>query len=380
MHIHFLAPLLLTTLLLTAFAAAPQSPGNARAAVRPTAPVALIFDTDIGNDVDDVMALGMIHGLQTRGVCRLLAVTVTKDHPKAAPFVDAVDTFYGRGEIPIGVVRDGATIDQGRFLALADESTRFPHDLKSGLDAPDAVDVLRRTLAAQPDGSVTIVQVGFFTNLARLLTSPPDERSPLSGRELIRKKVARLSVMAGAFQRIGTKEHFLEFNVVEDIPAAQRLVRDWPTPIVWSGFEIGDAVPYPHQSIERDYNYVAHHPIKDAYILYEPPPHDRPTWDLTAVLAALYGDAGYFTLSPPGRVEVGADGFTRFTPASGAAVSDAAVSGSGTSGSATSGSGASGQGAADAGRDRFLTMDASQAVRVREALVWLSSAPPARLH
>ena len=48
-----------------------------------TEPVRLVFDTDIGNDVDDVLALGMIHSLQSRGHCELLAVTVTKDNAKA---------------------------------------------------------------------------------------------------------------------------------------------------------------------------------------------------------------------------------------------------------------------------------------------------------
>src|SRR5262245_12598046 len=66
----------------------------------PQRPIPLVFDTDIGNDVDDVLALGVIHALMNRGECELLAVTVTKDHPLSAPFVDAVNTFYGRGDIP----------------------------------------------------------------------------------------------------------------------------------------------------------------------------------------------------------------------------------------------------------------------------------------
>ena len=52
-------------------------------------PIPLIFDTDIGNDCDDVLAMGVIHALQTRGECELLAVTITKDHKLAAPFTDA---------------------------------------------------------------------------------------------------------------------------------------------------------------------------------------------------------------------------------------------------------------------------------------------------
>jgi inosine-uridine nucleoside N-ribohydrolase len=308
-------------------------------------PLRLIFDTDMGNDVDDAMALAMIHTLESRGVCKLLAVTITKDHPKAGPFVDAINTFYNRGDIPIGVVRGGVTPEPGRFLKLIDDVSRYPHDFSSKAGAPDAVEVLRRTLAAQPDGSVTLVQVGFFTNFARLLASPADAMSPLSGRELIAKKVVQLSVMAGSFQPIKGEKRFLEYNVKMDVPAAQRLVKEWPTPIVWSGFEIGVAAPYPHQSIERDFAYVPHHPIKDAYYAYEPPPHDRPTWDLTAVLTLFDRDVRYFTRSAPGRVDVAPDGHTSFRPTPN-------------------------------GRDRFLTMTATQSERTREAFVWLTSTPP----
>ena len=70
-------------------------------------PVPLIFDTDIGNDCDDVMAIGVIHALQSRGECELLAVTITKDNPLAAAFTDVLNTFYGRGDIPIGVCNSG---------------------------------------------------------------------------------------------------------------------------------------------------------------------------------------------------------------------------------------------------------------------------------
>jgi hypothetical protein len=82
-------------------------------------PVKLIFDTDMGNDTDDLMALCMIHTLQSRGAVDLLAVTITKDHPQAAAFVDAVNTFYGRPDIPVGVVKGGVTPEPGKFNLLA---------------------------------------------------------------------------------------------------------------------------------------------------------------------------------------------------------------------------------------------------------------------
>lgn len=328
-------------------------PARLYAQQAPERPVPLIFDTDIGNDCDDVLALGMIHALQSRGECELLAVTITKDHELAAAFTDAVNTFYGRGEIPIGVCRSGVTPQAGKFNVLAAQQDngqdRYPHDLRSGNQAPDAVTVLRRTLASAEDGSVVIAQVGFSTNLANLLKSDGDDISSLSGRELVQQKVRLLSIMAGAFTKIKNSSGQLydhkEYNIVKDIPAAKKLVADWPTPIVWSGFEIGKNLPYPHQSILEDYDYVDHHPLSEAYTLYNPPPHDRPTWDLTSVLYAVRPHRGYFDLSPTGTVSVADDGLTTFQP--------------------------SGR-----GRDRYLIITPEHRIRTTEALVQLSSQPP----
>jgi purine nucleosidase len=313
-------------------------------------PVRLIFDTDICGDCDDALALGMIHSLQSRGVCSLLAVTVSVDNDLAAPFVDAVNTFYGRGAIPIGVVGKGGVVEKSKYLSMVEEkepdgSFRYPHDLLSGSSAKSATDVLRATLATQPDRSVVIAQVGFSTNLAHLLDSPPDKHSPLSGKELVERKVQSLSLMAGAFQPIEGKNRYLEYNVIKDIASASALASRWPTAIVYSGFEIGISLPYPAISIERDYRYVKHHPLAEAYIRYIPPPHNRPTWDLTSVLYAAHPDRGYFDVSAPGKVTVEPDGFTRFEPGS-------------------------------EGKHRYLILRHEQRRRTLEALVQLSSQPP----
>src|SRR3954454_10964123 len=84
-------------------------------------PIPLIFDTDIGNDVDDALALGVIHALMSRAECDLLAVTVTKDESLSAPFVDVINTFYGRGDVPIGVVHNGPTPEPSKFTGLANQ-------------------------------------------------------------------------------------------------------------------------------------------------------------------------------------------------------------------------------------------------------------------
>ena len=151
--------------------------------------------------------------------------------------------------------------------------------------------------------------------------------------------------MAGAFTSIHGNQRYLEYNVVKDIPSAKIIAKQWPTDIVYSGFEIGISIPFPSVSIERDYRYVEHHPLAESYHRYSPPPHDRPTWDLTSVLYSVCPDRDCFNLSDRGHVTVEDDGFTRFE-------------------------------ANSSGKHRYLIVTPNQIIRVKEALVQLSSQPP----
>jgi len=312
------------------------------------APVRLIFDTDMGNDVDDAVALAMIHALESKGEARLLAVTVTKDNRWAAPFVDLTNTFYGRGEIPVGVVRSGKTPEDSKMIRMPAERQRpdgsfvYPHHLVDGREAPEAVGLLRRILAKEKDGAVTIVQVGFSTNLARLLDSRPDEASPMAGRDLVKRKVRMLSMMGGAFP-----EGKPEYNIEIDIPSAKKLLAEWPTPIVTSGYEVGNKILYPASSIVHDFGYVPDHPVAEAYRLYMKMPYDRPMWDPTAVLYAVRPAA--FGLSPRGVITVDGQGRTHFT-------------------------------ADQAGTHQYLTPTAAQHTDAVRAIIELTRRPPDRLH
>jgi inosine-uridine nucleoside N-ribohydrolase len=317
-------------------------------------PQRIIFDTDMGNDVDDALALAVFHAMESRGESRLLAVTITKDEPYAAAYVSVVNTFYGRPDIPIGVTHSGvtpnpdfeATVAQ---MKAADGSPLYPRALSDGRSAPAATDVLRRVLSRQPDSSVVIVQTGFSTNLARLLETTPDSVSPLGGRDLVARKVRLLQVMAGRFDSTdAAARDFLEFNVKMDVASARELFERWPTPIEVSGFEVGIAVLYPASSIERDFAYVAHHPVRDAYVNYLGAkfPYDRPTWDVTSALEAVRPDSSYFGRSPPGRIVVDEQGHTRFR-------------------------------ADPRGLHRYLTVNAQQAERARAVMIQLASQRPA---
>jgi len=93
-------------------------------------------------------------------------------------------------------------------------------------------------LAKQPDNSVTIVSVGFLTNLAAILDSRPDEHSPLDGEALVAKKVRQWVCMGGVFPQGKFQKGQGEYNFMYDTVASVRAINDWPTPVVFSGFAI----------------------------------------------------------------------------------------------------------------------------------------------
>lgn len=275
-------------------------------------PPPVVLDTDMGNDIDDVFAVGLLHALHGRGECRIAAVTVSKDHPAAGPFCDVLNTFYGRGDIPIGVMPVGKPGGDGPYLAEVmrprpDGTPAWPHRLRRAADAPPAVRVLRRALAAEADGSVILIAIGPLTNVAALLDSPSDADGPLTGRQLVAAKVRRAVVMAGDFSR-----EKAEFNVFSDRPAAARVFADWPGELVACPFEMGQAYHYPEWSLEKDYRAPAPHPLLAANrATFGGKTNGFMAWDLVAVLHAIRPDRGYFGVSKSGTIRLDGAGVTR---------------------------------------------------------------------
>src|SRR5512133_3369033 len=162
-------------------------------------PVKIFFDTDLGPDYDDVGALAFLHAMADSGKAEILATIASNKHKLVAPSIEVINTYFGRPELPIGAPKsEGA--DMGSSQHWADSIvSKYPHKLNSTDDAENAVTLYRRILNSQPDQSVTIVTVGFLTNLANLLDSKADDISNLAGGELVSKKVKLLVSMAGTF-------------------------------------------------------------------------------------------------------------------------------------------------------------------------------------
>ncbi len=264
-------------------------------------PVKVVFDTDMASDVDDVGALATLHALADLGEAEILAAGISSRNEHVGPCLDAIDTWYGRPHIPIGYQR-GFQVGYPRDAGEPTESKyaeavakAFPHRLARSSDAPDASLLYRKVLAGQPDGSVVIVSVGFLTNLKRLLDTPPDAASPLSGEDLVRRKVKLWVCMGGKFPDGRFEDGEGEYNVKVDAAASIRAIHDWPTPVVFSGFEIGARVftgarlrAAPETS-----------PVRAAYLHFNGLAN-RQSWDQTAVLYAVRGPRDYWNESEPG--------------------------------------------------------------------------------
>lgn len=280
-------------------------------------PVNIIMETDIGNDVDDALAMDLLYKYLDEGKINLLAVNINKEGTAPAEFVDILNTWYGYPDIPIGVIRNGADCENdatnyAKVVVAMKDSTgapAFARTLKEYDTLPDAHILYRKLLADAKDTSVVIASVGFSTNLIRLLETPADEYSELNGKELVAKKVKTLVTMAGDFE----DPNVHEYNVVKDIPAAKIIFEEWPTPVVTSPLEVGGKILYPATSIENDFGWAGLHPVVEAYKAYLPMPYDRPTWDPTAILYAIEG-GDRFTVSPAGDINVTDEGSTIFTP------------------------------------------------------------------
>jgi inosine-uridine nucleoside N-ribohydrolase len=289
---------LLALIILFAFAS------NFSANAQKKKPVAVIFDTDIGPDYDDVGAIALLHAFADSGEAKILATIASNKNPPIAAVLSVYNTYFNRPEIPIGVPRANGGVNlpakQGWDTLVA---ARYPHSIKKNADAADAVTLYRQILSKQPDNSVTIITVGFLTNLSNLLFSAGDRYSPLSGKELVKKKVKLLVSMAGKFPS-GS-----EFNIDRDIPASQKVIADWPTTIIFSGFEIGVEILTGLPLINN--NSIRNSPVKEVFAISIPfDPQDkngRMSWDETAVLVGVRGWEKYYSLKP-GRFVINNDG------------------------------------------------------------------------
>jgi len=313
-----------------------------------TAPVGIVFDCDLGNQIDDVLALALLYGLDGKGECRVVATTVSKPNLKSAALSEVIGRFYA-GEVsaafnatgrtlPVGLASAGSHGEDTPMLSVLGKRTpegkpAYSHGIERIADTADPVDVLRNALSAQQPANAIVVLTGPASNLAALLKFP-------YAASLITERARLLVVAAGAYP-----EGKAEEGILADIPAARKLFAEWPGPIVAVGSEVGDAVPFPAAAIEKDFAWSEAHPVADAYRAYRPMPYDASSTAMAAVFYAVRAKDNSFRLSPPGSISVLDDGRTKFTPSS-------------------------------SGKHRFLIADPAQTSAIQKTYLEIASAKP----
>src|SRR5262245_35563891 len=274
--------------------------------------IPVILDTDIDGDNDDVAAAAILHALADEGKVEILAMGVVSRHPYSPACLDAINTYYGRGDIPIGVYKGSTLAEHGSPYAKA-VAERCPNDVGLSDKVPNVLSVYRRVLSGQPDGAVTMIAVGQLNNLVDLLASPPDEHSDLPGRELVRRKVAALFVMAPYFHE--RNEYQRAYNFITSPKAAADLVENWPTKIKFGEGNLG----HRHVIGSRLSETPADNPARIAFEAYAAAEKRRSgktdgkrhCADPSTVLYAV-GGTQYFGEVGPGACDVREDGYTRW--------------------------------------------------------------------
>ncbi len=267
-------------------------------------PVKVIFDTDMGPDFDDVGAIAVLHALAAKNECEILATVASDGYPYIAPAIEVFNRYFGKPGIPIGVPGKGAPSLSCPNHWNDSLAVKFLPEKKTNADYPLAVDVYRKVLASQPNKSVVIITVGFISNLADLLKSGPDDYSPLSGKDLVAQKVKKWVAMAGAFPE------GWEFNVKEDADASVYTFKNWPAPILFSGFEIGVKIMTGTKIVAQgSKNSPVHWAYKYCLETYDKKPtQTRNSWDHTAVLCAIRNPEDYFYVIGNGTFVCNPDG------------------------------------------------------------------------
>lgn len=262
----------------------------------------LLLDTDLGSDCDDAGALAVLHTLANEGKVEIAAVTHCGSEISGAVALKAINTWYKRGHIPIGKWEKSVFLEDDICRKYTETLMRRYLSKHEMPELENATRLMRRTLAENEN--VTIAVIGMLNNIAELLKSAPDDISELDGVSLVKRSVKRMYVMGGNFVDFS----HCEYNIVTDVKSAQYVAENFPVPIIYCGFEIGDSVV-----TGRNYHTAPEeHPVKIAYEKCNKEREClRSSWDPITVYCAVEQANPHYKLSEPMQISFDDEGRTR---------------------------------------------------------------------
>lgn len=261
--------------------------------------VRMIFDTDIDSDVDDVLALALLHSYEKAGSVKLLGVVVTSNDSCSFSCADAINCYYGRPNIPIGYLKTQNDITRlSRYTCQV--SKEFPHEIKEISQTAESADLYRRLLAESSDASVVIVTVGGLTSLQNLLKSKPDKISRLNGEQLVQCKVKKWICMGGQLPR-GKEANFYKPDPLSTVYCLEH----WKNEVVFVDVEIGFKIITAGKYLKD--NLTKNNPVYRSYELYNNFA-GKASWDQLAVLMLNEKSKEFFDIVSDGYMTATDDG------------------------------------------------------------------------
>jgi inosine-uridine nucleoside N-ribohydrolase len=182
-------------------------------------PIPVILDTDIGDDIDDALALAV--ALQSPELQVLGVVTVLQRGDRRADLTWRILELYGRTDVAVGVGAEQPLIATARdsFVKQTDQLAadyHIPANKRRG-----GIPLMIDTILHSPR-KVTVLAYGPATNVALALRAEPR----------IREKIERIVLMNGVFFRAG-----LEYNTYRD-PEASQIVYNSGVPVIAVGLDV----------------------------------------------------------------------------------------------------------------------------------------------
>jgi inosine-uridine nucleoside N-ribohydrolase len=271
--------------------------------------IKIIFDTDMGSDCDDVGALALLHHYASEGRVEILGCIYSSGRvPYGAGIIDAINRYYRRQDIPIGACQQdciGDPVDKMQAQILAENTKLYGNKIVLNTDAIEQTRLNRMLLASQEDGAVTYLTVGHTQGLYMLLKSQGDDISPLSGMELVKKKVCRWVALGalGANNDDGKYVQDWNFYRNETAPYTEYLVEHFPNEsyFVHAGANVltgASLAQTPKGNIVRD-AYETWLQNTESKKLTD----QRPSWDLAATYFAVRGTGEFLEEEEEGRLE-----------------------------------------------------------------------------
>lgn len=194
--------------------------------------IPVIFDTDIGDDIDDALALAL--ALQSPELDVRAVTTVTDDVESRTRLASKELGVFGRRDVALAMGAPEPLADPIRIRQSAQFKILTPADTIPTAARVPAAAFLVETLRKSPE-KMTLIAVGPLTNIALMLKLDPS----------IKEKIERIVLMGGAYASAQP-----EYNINRDRVAAG-IVFESGVPITAVGLDVTMQCRMRQQDVNR---------------------------------------------------------------------------------------------------------------------------------